>query len=472
VKNLRWIGLGVLCLVACKKPESTETTTRKEQPAAAATVAATQQNADAGASSAPPVSPASSPIPVISGSAPASFANGKKEVVEGAVGLGCEAKSSEGWLEFLCRKKNGTGGRPVRAVLNAETNEEVLADEHGELKLTLPFRDGESKDVSMEWSDTRYVLHIDGATAKLEWAASALEHRRACAKLLDESKQVVTAAQKVDGQARVLAADLVKFPRFGVCQPAGLGSWALALNELSASGESGQRAVRVSLSVVRIDVEGKRLVAPFANVEFAPGGFEISGMQAYDYNDDGNNELIIGYELKALAGRQATALPAIWSFSASGVAPYEKAPALTSGGALIEQLEFDMRPDVADYGPFVSWFGADCGLKNCPQRLTGPRFFFRSLPDGSFSREDASPKAALKRVCPKKPEVIVVESGGALNATQTAKNLGCARAYGVTTDVIVAELAAKQQALCGDAAACPLKSAFETWARANAPMTL
>jgi hypothetical protein len=30
--------------------------------------------------------------------------------------LGCQATTSEGWLELVCRKRNGTGGRPVRAV--------------------------------------------------------------------------------------------------------------------------------------------------------------------------------------------------------------------------------------------------------------------------------------------------------------------------------------------------------------------
>ncbi|HET9934142.1 MAG TPA: hypothetical protein VFQ35_25745, partial [Polyangiaceae bacterium] len=60
-----------------------------------------------------------------------------KETIENAVGQGCEARSAEGWLEFLCRKKNGTGGRPVRATWPTENpsedagaSQEVLADEH------------------------------------------------------------------------------------------------------------------------------------------------------------------------------------------------------------------------------------------------------------------------------------------------------------------------------------------------------
>jgi len=47
-------------------------------------------------------------------------------------------------------------------VLNAETSDTVQADEHGELRFSTPFRDGETKDISIEWSDTRYVLHVLG----------------------------------------------------------------------------------------------------------------------------------------------------------------------------------------------------------------------------------------------------------------------------------------------------------------------
>src|SRR5262245_23752819 len=41
------------------------------------------------------------------GAPPESFSSGEKVEVTNAVGLGCEARSSQGWLQLLCRKKNG-----------------------------------------------------------------------------------------------------------------------------------------------------------------------------------------------------------------------------------------------------------------------------------------------------------------------------------------------------------------------------
>ena len=66
----------------------------------------------------------------------------------------------------------------------------------------------------------------------------------------------------------------------------------------------------------------------------------------------------------------------------------------------------------------------------------------------------------------------LVESGGTLNATQTARNLVCAKAWGVASDVIRAELSSKHGVLCGEAATCPLQSSFEAWLELPLPVAL
>jgi hypothetical protein len=436
------------------------------------------------------------------GDAPASFKDGTKEAIPAAVGLGCEAKSSNGWLEFLCRKKNGTGGHPTKAEIkvlmtNLATPEtvaapseaaaaadgtaqpdagtpanpnEVLPDEHGELRVVVPYRAGEKRDVVLEWSDTRYTLHLDGTTASIEWAASGVPHRRACQKLLDENKAVIDAARKLDGEARVTAAES-KLPRFGVCQAAGLGSWALLLRSLKGAGTGAQRSLHLEADVVRVDIDGNRMAAPFGAFDFSPGGLEIGFLQAYDYDDDGNDELVVPFELKAASSAPVGELPsAVWSFSASGVAPYAKAK--LAGGAGVEQLDFDMRPDIGTYAGFVAYLPADCGLKSCPPRVTGPRFFLHSLPDGGFSANDEAARAALKRVCPKLPAPIVAEAGGQANLSQTAKNLVCARAHGAEKAALSSELDAKRVALCGDAPSCAAQTALLAWLELPVPVEL
>jgi hypothetical protein len=132
-----------------------------------------------------------------------------------------------------------------------------------------------------------------------------------------------------------------------------------------------------------------------------------------------------------------------------------------------------MRPDFGTYGAFVAYLGEDCGLKTCPGRVTGPKLYLHSKPDGTFTDQDDATKNALKRAsCQSKPATVVVETGGSLNAAQTAKNLVCAKAYGVASDVISAELTAKHAALCGEAASCPLQTTFEAWLKLPLPVDL
>ena len=411
------------------------------------------------------------------------------------MGLGCEARSLDGWLQLLCRKTNGTGGHPVRAVLrtpgeavaapsgqepgseadagDAGAGEELTPNEQGELTIVVPYSGDEKRDVTIEWTDTTYTLHVTGAKATLEWAASGIPHRRGCQQLLDETKAVVAAAQKAEGEARLTTTEASKLPRFGVCQPGGLGSWAIALKSVVGKGEGSAREHHLELSAVRVAVDGTRQSADFGTFDVAPGGLELASLQVYDFDDDGRDELIVPYEVKATSGAMPGNLPPpIWSFSEAGVKPYAKAPGV-SGGIAIEQLDFDMRPDLSSYAGFVAYLGADCGIKQCPRRLAGPKLFMHATADGGFTESDEAARTALKRsACPTKPSTIVVESGGNLNVAQTAKNLVCARAYSVSSDAISQELSSKHSALCGEAPTCPLATTLEAWAKQTLPLEL
>jgi hypothetical protein len=434
------------------------------------------------------------PTPTAPSGAPASFKGGTKENIAGAVGLGCEATSLDGWLQLLCRKKNGTGGRPLRATLktpgedalaaaqgrepgsehDAETEatgQELLPNEHGELTIVVPFGGDEQRDAAIEWSDTRYTLHVTGSKATLEWAASGIPHRRACQQLLEESRAVVAQAQQADGEARLTITEGAKLPRFGVCQAAGLGSWALALKAAAGTGEGAARLHHLELDVVRIELDGTRRTASFGSFDAAPGGLELSTLTVYDYDDDGRNELVVPYEVKATGGREPSLPPPVWSFTDAQVMPYAKAPSV-DGGIGVEHLDFDMRPDLGTFGGFVAWLGPDCGLKTCPGRLTGPKLFWHSLPDGSFTSSDEAVRSALKRACPSKPPSVVVEAGGNLNVVQTAKNLVCARVHGVEAAAISSELSSKHALLCGATEKCALEEALSSWLERALPVEL
>ncbi len=489
-----WVLLG--CLAACSKSEPT---ILPATPAAGSAASASSnevlesgETATAGpAADAAPAAATTTASPTTPGGAPASFKGGTKENIAGAVGLGCEPTSLDGWLQLLCRKKNGTGGRPLRATLktpgedalaavqgrepgsehDAEAEaagQELLPNEHGELSIVVPFGADEQRDVAIEWSDTRYTLHVTGSKATLEWAASGIPHRRACQQLLEESRAVVAQAQKAEGEARLTITEGAKLPRFGVCQAAGLGSWALSLKAAAGRGEGAARLHHLELDVVRVELDGTRRSASFGSFDVAPGGLELSGLQVYDYDDDGRNELIVPYEVKSTGGQTPSLPEPIWAFSDAGVTPYAKAPRV-AGGIGTEHLDFDMRPDIGSYGAFVAWLGPDCGIKACPGRITGPKLYFHSLPDGSFSESDEAVRAALKRACPSKPSSVVVEAAGSLNALQTGKNLVCARAHSVEA-AISSELTSKRSLLCGEAEKCAILDALRAWLEQALPV--
>ncbi len=489
-----WLVLGTVA-VGCSKSEPPAPTGSTVAPAAEPSSGALASELPPEAAPVPPTEPtpaATAAGVAVAGVAPTSFKGGVKETISPAVGLGCEATSLDGWLQLLCRKKNGTGGHPVRAVVhnpNAEApagqepsgdapngeaprGEELTSNEQGELEIVVPYVGEERRDVVIEWTDTSYTLHVTGAKATLEWAASGLAHRRACQKLLDESKAVIAASQKAEGEARLTTTEAAKLPRFGTCREGGLGSWALSLAAVTGKGEGASRQHRYELTVVRIDVEGNRKSASFGAVEAAPGGFELAALQVYDYDDDGRDELIVPYELKATGGATPSYPSPIWSFNDEGVAAYSKAPSV-NGGVAVEQLDFDMRPDLATYGPFVAFLSADCGAKSCPPRVTGPKLYWHSTPEGGFTDRDDASKNALKRaMCQSKPASVVAEASGSVNAAQTAKNLVCAKAYGLSEADSLAALTDKHAALCGEAASCPLETTLQEWAKQPLPVEL
>ncbi len=475
-----------------------------------------------GAASAAPSASATAPAPggadlanaAEDAAPPASFAGGSEVNVTNAVGLGCAATASGGWLELLCRKKNGTGGHPVRAVRDlaalaaaeaagtapaastapavsavpvasaAETATDtatdadaldprlanvIEADAQGELRVVAPWRAGQHAKIRVEWSDTQYDLTVDGESASLVLPV-ALGLRKKCEALRVASQRVAEAAQKLPDGAALTSADALKLPRFGLCQMAGLGAWVVGLDALRASGSGAARSLEAQLSAIHLDPDGSEQSTLLGTLEFAPGGLRVPPLMVYDYDDDGQHELIFRHEIqKVAAGKTPAALPAVWSFVGGAVAAYGKLGPLGPGGASTEHLDHDMRPDLADFGPFVAWLGADCGARTCPARIVGPRFFAHSTPDGSFSRTDAAAVAALERACATAPASVVVAEGPSVNAARTATLIGCARAWGVGTEVITQELDAKRSALCGTEGDCPLLVTLRAWASAEPP---
>lgn len=450
----------VLLLLACSK---------KETPASA------MGSAVAPAPSAPATSTSAAPLPTAAASAPSdtanaapaetvpdSFSGGVKVPHNVATGLGCEATEKQGWLQLLCRKKNGVGGHPKRALLGEEgSGQEFVPDEQGELRIHIPYRSGADAKGLVEWTDTKYNLSVQGTELKLEWAVG-LEVRRTCANLEKDSKAILAKAQKAESPERLTALEASKLPAFGRCQPAGLGSWALGLRTITATGKDEDRALAFEFDVVRVDAEGKTTRADFGTLRAPPGGLEMKPLQIYDYDDDGSVEVIVPYDLKAIvAGDSPKALTVVWTDKAGRIEPYAQLKALV-GSAQTTQLEFDMRPDLGGYQPFIAYLGKDCGAVSCPTRLVGPVRYARAMPDGSFSLKDPQSLAAINRGCPKGLSVTTEN-----NPTRLALAVACARLRGEPATKLEQELTAKGAALCKGEATCGLLDALLGFAKAN-----
>lgn len=448
--------------------------------------------------------------PTLSDTPPTSFAGRKRVVIEHADSLGCEARSATGFLEFLCRKQNYTGGRPLRAhyeasadgaspaendtgtaiaaVDTAASNAEADSSDHadagtdpiddgrrvqpvnsdGELRLVLRFRNGESHDVTLEFTDTRYMLHLRDGTASLEWAGASPELAQICSQLLTDSQKVVDDAQLEDAVDRAFSTDLVGLPLFGKCHEVGFGAWALALRKLMASGSGAERRVTAEVELVHASERAEPLRAPFATFEFSPGGLRVAPVEAYDFDADGSAELIVPYELTSVPrGIVRAHPPSVWSSANGTLVPHAGAPTSGAAGIFLERPRGEMRPDLSVYEPYVAWPDADCGSTACPTRLTGPLFIYRATAEG-FSLEHDAARAALKRSCPFKPERIVVPS----SPQRTAMNLVCSRLRGVSEEVLLKELEKKRPVLCHGASTCGLSTTLEGWTKLPPPTSL
>jgi hypothetical protein len=454
---------------------------------------------------------------------PSAFDGGEKVSIKNAVGIGCEATAKGTWLKLLCWKKNSTGGKPVRALFasaadaaaskgepvppetglpvapNAEPSNAaasvlpsataapsssegssdgdagvptiaVLPEEKGELIVLVPWATGRQTAVRIEWTDVAYDLIVEGTSGELKRPAN-IAIRKACAQLTNTADGLVANAKKSGALQQADGKDL---PKFGRCQLAGTGAWAIALDSITASGSGSARSIGVKLSAVHLDEAGAKVTAPFAQLAFAPGGLAMPTPMIFDYDADGSHELIVRYELTGRPEPMSGALaapPGILTFRAGKVEPFAVG-AVTAGSFSVEQLDKDMRPDVADYGPFTAWLSKSCGAAKCPSRIQGPRFFLQSKSDGTFDRAGEGAKAALKRACAQKPTTVVVAGAQGVNVQSTAERVACARAWQVASAEIEKQLLEAKSKLCTTGDTCELLTTLQSWAAATAPTVL
>lgn len=392
---------------------------------------------------------------------------------------GCVVRGVPGWAEVRCQEKNTEGGKLLAAHIERGAQPGAVVDirpnADGTLTLVLPWLPAQRADVRFEWVDMIQELRLAVRGSRF---SRVLPERQAeqCERFAKSSEQILAAIRAKIGplSPAITPADVYRFPTLGECQLAGKSAWALSLEKLAASGEGANRAVVAMLALNHIDALGVVASAAYGPFEFAPEGLQLPPLMTYDYDSDGEAEVIIRQDILSRAVRAMTSplpsIAAVFSFKQGRVAPYPPMDNLTGGGIVAEQLEPDGRPDVGDYGPFLAWLPAKCGRGECPQRIAGPRFFRRSLSNGGFSMQDDQVEQVIRNKCERTPRELVVQVRSASGKRQTAQNIACARVRGDSTEAILAQLNELKSEMCDDGqATCPLYVALAAWARATPP---
>jgi hypothetical protein len=221
------------------------------------------------------------------------------------------------------------------------------------------------------------------------------------------------------------------------CFPTPKGAWALEVGAARSTTDvrDGKRVtveLKGSYHAVHLDAHGRRSVGPpipFVADEWQ--SFELAET-LFDYDGDGEPELLLHTKTTehTAAGTSSEVV-----FTAGGGAVRRYAPAAAFATTMSADIDSDGRPDLLYTGeePFRIE-----GTSDTPHtsRVSELLFAAHSLPDGHFSARDAAAVAYVKEQCPSPPASIVGDE-----AEASVKSVHCARAWGVSTADIKAQVA-------------------------------
>lgn len=258
------------------------------------------------------------------------------------------------------------------------------------------------------------------------------------------------------------------------------GPWAIEVESATATPCQGSCA-RLRWRLVHVSNGGEVARGPSEDDRVGARGLRLGAVSFFDWDGDGEPEAFLRRGRASFGcGREGDPLDergGIWTFHAGQVTPYEPARRAVGEGAgpqAVRDADGDGRPDLLSAGPFRAVVELACGTAGGTALLEGPELLARSRPDGGFAPDDEAAQAYLRRACPSAPSSLVLPSPkAALVLGATARNLACARAWGVSTERLREELEAGRAQLCpGEAGACAALVELKRWAGLPAPVRL
>lgn len=222
------------------------------------------------------------------------------------------------------------------------------------------------------------------------------------------------------------------------CLPAGtMGAWAL-IAKVTGFEEDGMFVAlhpgcgadddpcvfdaEVSLTPTFVSDSGQKTVGPTLNITLYSDGSAPASAGSFDLDGDGFDELLV-------PGEKST----IFTLKNGKIQEYTKSHDLSFGRLV--NLDSDGRPDLLLRNPYDSGLSLlQCGKRHGFPLIgigVGVDMVARSMPDGSFSTEDARAQERAKLACPAMPAAIVARDGkGDFDLQTTLTNVACARLWG------------------------------------------
>ena len=221
----------------------------------------------------------------------------------------------------------------------------------------------------------------------------------------------------------------------GTCLPSAKGAWAIDIDKaekLLPDKDHDDEGWKVHYTLSYVTPEGKvvRSLAGSGEIGFRTTEQQnVDVLLIYDYDGDGASELLL-MESSHYGGEEHNYHRTLYTFKDGEILQYEPTKKLDIRDVV--DADRDGRPDLVTPGPFI--VTGPCGLDGHDYR--GPLQLAHSLPDGTFSQDDAAAKEAVRVPCgPMQRELVSMtraRSGTSVDPDDTAKRITCARIYGMT----------------------------------------
>jgi hypothetical protein len=226
------------------------------------------------------------------------------------------------------------------------------------------------------------------------------------------------------------------------CFPTPKGAWALELGPIhpTTSVRDGklvtERLAGSYHALHLVDAPPRRSEGPPVPFVVSEWASFMLDQQLFDYDGDGEPELLLHIQTTehTAAGNSSESV-----FTASGGTVQQYGPAAAFRATLSEDIDSDGRPDLLYTGEEAFRIDGTSDTRHTSMVLE-VLFAAHSLPDGQFSARDVASIAYLKTQCPAPPASVVVQAFGSVDEEASVKNVHCARAWGVSTADIKAQI--------------------------------